>query len=281
MSALKELKVRINSVKSTKKITQVMKMVAASKLRKAQKRAVDATPAAIELKSLINKIISTIPENDLPPLLQGWGNTNVTLVFVIASDKGLCGAYNTNVVKIAKGYLKSVIENGGNPKIVCFGKKATDLLRTNFSKYIIKSVEKMQTDYNFLYTLISNIISENNCDAAKIFYTKFESSISQIPVEEKLLPFEKEDIRAYECKYEPNQIDVLESLLLKNIVVQIHKAIAESQASEYIARMLAMDNATRNADEMVKKLTLTYNRSRQAAITKELIEIISGAEGLK
>ena len=278
MSTLKELKVRINSVKSTKKITKVMKMVAATKLRKAQKKALDAMPCSVESKNLINKIISTIPENELPKLLKGSTDTKTQLLFIIASDKGLCGRYNTSIIKLVKQHLKKIVEKGVTPKLVCIGAKAGDLLTSEFDKYIIKSVKKINVNYETANELMSSTIKEHDFDSVKIFYTKFENTMSQIPTEEQIVPFEKTSIQPYQCKYEPDQSSILNDLIVNNLAIQFYKALSDSHASEYIARMMVMDNATRNANEMIKKLTLHYNRSRQAAITTELIEIISGAE---
>ncbi len=278
MSNLKELKSRINSVISTKKITRIMKMVAAANLKKAQKKAFDSRPCSFESKNLINKIISTIPKREWPELLKGNIKSENHLLFIISSNRGLCGGYNSSIVKLAKRYLQNIEKS--EAKIVCIGKKARDLLKSEFSSCIIKYVEKINTNYKSTFELMSEVISENKFRSIQIFFTKFEGSTSQVPTKEQVIPFENIEIKPYECKYEPKQVDVLENLVKKNLSIQLYKAIVESQASEYISRMIAMDNATRNADEMIKDLTLVYNRSRQANITKELIEIVSGAEAI-
>ncbi|MBQ4874613.1 MAG: ATP synthase F1 subunit gamma [Rickettsiaceae bacterium H1] len=280
MSNLKELKIRINSVKSTKKITKVMKMVAAAKLKKAQKKAFDAKSCSIESENLINKTISTIPEHELPKLITGSKSTNFHLLFVITSDKGLCGGYNSNIIKIVKEYSKKITKKGIKPKLICIGKKGKESLKWELGDHIIKSVEKTSIDYKSAHELIDKIITEDKFDFAQIFYTKFESGMSQTPTEKQIIPFEKTKISPYECEYEPNKKAVLETLVKNNLAIQLYKAIVESHASEYVARMMAMDNATRNAEDMINKLALHYNRSRQAAITTELIEIISGAEAI-
>ena len=280
MSSLKELKLRISSVKSTKKITKVMKMVAAAKLKKAQKHSQDAEPYALAINDLLNKILSTVPDHELPELLRDTTSNRTHLLFVIASDKGLCGGYNTAVIKLVKHYIMD-LESHCTVKIVCIGHKAKSLLKTNYGDKIIHSVEKMQVSYEEAYALISQVIAEHKFDVAKVFYTNFVSSISQVPQDEQLIPFvKKEDSVSYECQYEPDKMSILSSLVMDNIAAQLYKALANSQASEYMLRMLAMDSATRNADSMIRQLTLCYNRSRQAAITNELIEIISGAEAV-
>ncbi len=278
MPSLKELKLRINSVKSTKKITKVMKMVAAAKLKKAQKRSSDAQPYASAIKELLQKVKSSVPSHDLPALLENTEN-KIHLLFVVASDKGLCGGYNTAIIKLVKEYIIN-LDDECQVKIVCIGSKAQALLKRNHGESIIHVVEKIQVTYDDVSVLMNKVIANEHFDVAKIFYTKFVSSISQVPTIEQIAPFDSDDNESYECECEPDQMTILSSLIIDNLSAQLYRAIADSQASEYMLRMLAMDSATRNADDMIRRLTLYYNRSRQAAITKELIEIISGAEAL-
>ena len=278
MTNLKELKIRINSVKSTKKITKVMQMVAGAKLKKAQKKTFDARPCATHSEILINQIISKIPTHELPELIKGKTNTNIHLLFIITSDKGLCGGYNSHITNHLKKYLKEIQKRKIVPKIICIGKKATKILKHNYEKYIIKIVEKIDVDFKAACGLIKNIIENNGFDSVSIFYTKFENSMLQIPIQKQIVPFEKKDIQNYEYKYEKNKDLILEDLIINNLAIQLYTALVESQASEHFARMMAMDNATRNSTDMINKLTLYYNRSRQSSITTELIEIISGVE---
>lgn len=280
MSNLKELKVRINTVKSTKKITKVMKMVAAAKLRKAQKQALDIRSYSYELHRLISKMIATISANDWPRLLTGTPHSNTQVLFVIASDKGLCGGYNSYIIKQAKQFLHKVISDGDDPKIICIGKKVYDLLKGGFSTYITNYVEKFNVSYSSADELTTKAITNNDFKSLAILYTKFENNMVQTPTLEYIAPFLVEGSHGAEFECEGNKMEILNNLVLENFSVQLYRAMAESYASECVARMMAMDNATRNADEMINKLTLYYNRSRQAAITTELIEIISGAEAL-
>lgn len=281
MASLKELRVRINSVKSTKKITQVMKMIAAAKLKKAQKRAIDARPCAIESKKMINQVISTMPYDELPELLKGRGLDKIHLLFVVASDKGLCGGFNFSIIKLVKQYIQKILAKGGcQVKIICIGGKAAKLLKSSYGDYIIQSIEKMHVNYDEVSRLIGDVIANNEFDIVKVFYTKFENSMLQVPTQEQIVPFEVDEVISCEYQYESDQHHILQFLALNNLAVQLYKAMVESQASEYMLRMVAMDNATRNASDMIDRLSLYYNRSRQAAITKELIEIVSGAEVL-
>ncbi len=295
MPNLKELKNRQVSVKATQKITRAMQMVAAAKLNKAQESAQRARPYVAKISNVMSNLLSSVDEGSAPQLMIGNGADNVHLLVVATADRGLCGAFNTNIVKLAIQEIKTLLSNGKQVKILCIGKKGYDLLRRNHSDKIIDFIslkEVKNVSFNEAELIGSNILKrfeEGEFDICKLFYSNFKSVISQIPLAQQLIPlaFEAEknsdeallsDNSIYD--YEPEESDVIEELLPLNLKVQIFQGLLENAASEQGSRMSAMDNATRNAGEMINKLTLQYNRTRQAIITKELIEIISGAEAL-
>ena len=292
MPSLDDLKKRISSVKSTQKITKAMKMVASAKLRKAQENAEKGRPFSEKMNNIILNLSNAITDKDsASKFLVGTGKTNVHLCVVITADRGLCGGFNTNICRKAKSYFENILKDGKTLKIFTIGSKGHDQLKRAYSQYIIekinyKNVKKLT--YNEAEDVAKKIIklfNDSQFDICKIFYNKFKNVITQIPQEQQIIPIEtikqkteKKIENSYE--FEPEENEILNNLLPKNISTQIFKAILENAASEQGSRMTAMDNATRNAGDLVDKLTITYNRSRQAAITKELIEIISGAESL-
>ena len=291
MASLDDLKKRISSVKSTQKITKAMKMVAAAKLRRAQEGAERGRPYSEKMNNIILNLSKNIVDvENSPKLLSGTGQDNVHLCVVMTSDRGLCGGFNTNIIKKAKNYFKKIIDNGKTLKILTVGSKGYDQLKRLYGDKIIEKIsfkETKNTNY-FDADKVGKIIIERfykkEFDVCTIFYNQFKNVITQIPQEQQIIPLKTSDVQDdndndnYE--FEPEEDEILNNLLPKNISTQIFKAMLENSASEQGSRMSAMDNATRNAGEMVDKLTIEYNRSRQAAITKELIEIISGAESL-
>ncbi len=291
MPSLKSLKVRIASVKSTQKITKAMKMVAASKLRRAQEAAEAARPYSSRMEGVIASLASKAGGEGASPLLIGTGKDQVHLVVVATGERGLCGAFNTNIVKAARLRVESLLKAGKSVKILCVGKKGrAQLLRTH-AQYIIDTVDLSAVkkigfvDADGVAKRVLDMFGKGEFDVAWLFYAKFQSALVQIPTEQQLIPVQvttndNAPTVAAAVEYEPSEEAILEDLLPRNIAVQIYKAMLENSASFYGAQMNAMDNATRNAGDMIKKLSITYNRSRQAAITKELIEIISGAEAL-
>ena len=292
MPNLKDLKNRIESVKSTRKITKAMQMVAAAKLRKAQEAAEQARPYAEKMSTVIEKLASSTNASSDSPLLVGNGKDKTHLIIVATSERGLCGAFNSSIVRQAKNHINDLISDGNNIKILTIGKKGREQLKRDFGEYMIEHVdlsEIKKISYDNASNISDNIISkffDNEFDIATIFYNQFESVISQIPKSSQLIPIKfKSDELTNDDKisnfvYEPDEQEIIEDLLPKAISTKVFTALLENGASEQGARMSAMDNATRNAGEMIDKLTIQFNRSRQAAITNELIEIISGAEAL-
>ena len=291
MASLDDLKKRIVSVKSTQKITKAMKMVAAAKLKRAQDSAEKGRPYSDKMNNIILNLSSSISDKEnAPKLLVGTGEEKVHLCVVLTSDKGLCGGFNSNIIKKAKSYFEKILTEGKTLKIITVGTKGYDQLKRNFSDKIIEKISFKESknanyfDANKVGKLIIDLFLKNEFDVCTIFYNKFKNVITQIPQEQQIIPLkssEKEDMSNDDnYEFEPEEDEILSNLLPKNISTQIFKAMLENSASEQGSRMSAMDNATRNAGEMVDKLTIEYNRSRQAAITKELIEIISGAESL-
>ena len=292
MPNLKDLKNRIESVKSTRKITKAMQMVAAAKLRKAQEAAEQARPYAEKMSIVIDKLVSSTNASSNSPLLVGNGKDKTHLIIVATSERGLCGAFNSSIVRQAKNHINDLISDGNNIKILTIGKKGREQLKRDFGEYMIEHVdlsEIKKVSYDNASDISDNIISkffDNEFDIATIFYNQFESVISQIPKSSQLIPIKfKSDELTNDDKisnfvYEPDEQEIIEDLLPKAISTKVFTALLENGASEQGARMSAMDNATRNAGEMIDKLTIQFNRSRQAAITNELIEIISGAEAL-
>ena len=291
MASLDDLKKRISSVKSTQKITKAMKMVAAAKLRRAQESAEKGRPYSEKMNNIILNLSSGISDKEnAPKLLSGTGEDKVHLCVVMTSDRGLCGGFNSNIIKKAKLYFQNLSENGKELKIITVGSKGYDQLKRVYHDKIIENIsfkESKNTNY-FDADKVGKIIIEKfekkEFDVCTIFYNQFKNVITQIPQDQKIIPLytsdKKESSSEDNYEFEPEEDEILNNLLPKNISTQIFKAMLENSASEQGSRMSAMDNATRNAGEMVDKLTIQYNRSRQAAITKELIEIISGAESL-
>ena len=294
MPSLDDLKKRIKSVKSTQKITKAMKMVAAAKLRKAQENAEKGRPYSQKMQNIILNLTKSIsdPEN-APKLLVGTGKDQVYLCVVLTSDRGLCGGFNSNICRLAKTNFKKLLSEGKEIKIITVGSKGLDQIKREYGKYVIKKLNfknKKQISFNEAEIVGKEIIelfNKDEFDKCIIFYNNFKNVITQIPQAQQIIPAEKiesndkdktEEKLSYE--FEPDEDEILSNLLPKNVSTQIFKAMLENSASEQGSRMTAMDNATRNAGDLVDKLTINYNRSRQASITKELIEIISGAESL-
>ncbi len=294
MPSLDDLKKRIKSVKSTQKITKAMKMVAAAKLRKAQENAERGRPYSQKMQNIILNLTKSIndPQN-APKLLVGTGKDKVYLCVVLTADRGLCGGFNSNICKLAKLNFKKILSDGKDLKIITVGSKGLDQIKREYEKYVIKKFsfkDKKQISFNEAQIIGDEIIrlfKAGEFDKCILFYNNFKNVITQIPQAQQIIPTDnassksedKEDnLNFYE--FEPEEDEILEDLLPKNITTQVFKAFLENAASEQGSRMTAMDNATRNAGELVDKLTINYNRSRQASITKELIEIISGAESL-
>ena len=294
MPSLDDLKKRISSVKSTQKITKAMKMVAAAKLRRAQERAEKGRPFSEKMNNIILNLSNSLSDKEnAPKFLTGTGKENVHLCVVITSDRGLCGGFNTNICRKARSHFEKILKEGKKLKIYTVGSKGHDQLKRTYGSYIIekknfKGVKKITyKDAEDIGKKIIKLFKENQFDVCRIFYNKFKNVITQIPQAQQIIPIEnlkkeeeqkKKSENFYE--FEPEENEILDDLLPRNISTQIFKGILENAASEQGSRMTAMDNATRNAGDLVDKLTITYNRSRQAAITKELIEIISGAESL-
>ena len=292
MPSLDDLKKRISSVKSTQKITKAMKMVAAAKLRRAQENAEKGRPYSEKMNNIILNLSGGISDKEsAPKLLIGTGEEKVHLCIVMTSDRGLCGGFNSNIIKKAKSYFKKILDDNKTLKIITVGSKGYDQLKRTYKDYIIEKISFKESkninyfDADKVGKIIIDRFKEKEFDVCAIFYNQFKNVITQIPQEQQIIPLkaseEKKD-SSFEDNYEfePEEDEILSNLLPKNISTQIFKAMLENSASEQGSRMTAMDNATRNAGEMVDKLTIQYNRSRQAAITKELIEIISGAESL-
>ena len=291
MASLDDLKKRIASVKSTQKITKAMKMVAAAKLKRAQDSAEKGRPYSEKMNNIILNLSEGISDKEnAPKLLSGTGKDQIHLCVVMTSDRGLCGGFNSNIIKKAKSYFSRLSSEGKELKIITVGSKGNDQLKRIFGDKIIENISfKNSKNANFFDAeKVSKIIIERfqkeEFDICTIFFNQFKNVITQIPQAQQIIPL-KTDINDKEksednYEFEPDEDEILTNLLPKNISTQIFKAMLENSASEQGARMSAMDNATRNAGEMVDKLTIEYNRSRQAAITKELIEIISGAESL-
>ena len=293
MASLDDLKKRIASVKSTQKITKAMKMVAAAKLRKAQESAERGRPYSEKMNNVILNLSNGISDKEnAPKLLSGTGKDKVHLCVVMTSDRGLCGGFNSNIIKKAKLFFNKLAEEGKELKIITVGSKGNDQLKRVYGKQIIEKISfKNSKNANYFDAeKVSKIIIEKfekeEFDVCTIFYNKFKSVISQEPQAQQIIPVEsqevtqKENVEDVQYEFEPEENEILEHLLPQNITTQIFKAFLENAASEQGSRMSAMDNATRNAGDLIDKLTINYNRSRQAVITKELIEIISGAESL-
>jgi F-type H+-transporting ATPase subunit gamma len=291
MASLDDLKKRIASVKSTQKITKAMKMVAAAKLRRAQESAEKGRPYSEKMNNIILNLSSGISDKEnAPKLLSGSGNDKVHLCVVMTSDRGLCGGFNSNIIKKAKSYFAKLVDEGKDLKIITVGSKGNDQLKRAYSDKIIANISFKESkhanyfDAEKVGKMVIEKFEAEEFDVCTIFYNQFKNVITQIPQAQQIIPLNvensEEDKSEDSYEFEPDEDEILSNLLPKNISTQIFKAMLENSASEQGSRMSAMDNATRNAGEMVDKLTIEYNRSRQAAITKELIEIISGAESL-
>ena len=291
MPSLDDLKKRIVSVKSTQKITKAMKMVAAAKLKKAQDSAEKGRPYSEKMQNIILNLTNSISDlENAPKLLVGTGNNKTHLCVVMTSDKGLCGGFNSNICRLARNYFEKVLKEEKNLKIITVGAKGLDQLKRTYGKYIVKKLsfkEKKKITFNEakeIGQIIIDLFNKNEFDKCILFYNNFKNIMTQIPQAKQIIPIkkiensEKKDNEFFE--FEPDEDEILEDLLPKNISTQVFRAFLENAASEQGSRMTAMDNATRNAGDLVDKLTINYNRSRQASITKELIEIISGAESL-
>jgi F-type H+-transporting ATPase subunit gamma len=291
MASLDDLRKRIVSVKSTQKITKAMKMVAAAKLRKAQESAEKGRPYSEKMQNIILNLTDSISDPaNAPKLLVGNGKDQVHLCIVMTSDRGLCGVFNSNICRLAKNYFLKILKDGKELKIITVGSKGHDQLKREYSKHIInklsfKDKKKISfTEADEVGKIIIDLFSKNQFDKCILFYNNFKNVMTQIPEAQQIIPAEvKKNSKKNEeifYEFEPDEDEILEDLLPKNISTQVFKAFLENSASEQGSRMTAMDSATRNAGDLVNKLTINYNRSRQAVITKELIEIISGAESL-
>ena len=293
MPSLKDLRNRIASVKATQKITKAMQMVAAAKLRRAQSAAEAARPYAERMAVVLGNLGSGITVGpETPRLLAGTGSDRVHLLVVCTAERGLCGAFNSSIARLARDHANRLMNEGRTVKIICVGKKGYDILRRQFGAQIIDFVDLRSVrtlgfeNADQVAQKVLTLYDEGEFDVATLFFSQFKSVIAQIPTAQQIIPALIETTAngagagdaAYD--YEPGEAEILTELLPRNVTVQIFRALLENAASEQGARMSAMDNATRNAGEMIKKQTQLYNRSRQAMITKELIEIISGAEAL-
>ncbi|MFD1157406.1 F0F1 ATP synthase subunit gamma [Roseovarius aestuarii] len=291
MPSLKDLKTRIESVKSTRKITKAMQMVAAAKLRRAQEKAEMSRPYAERFNAVMAKLASSVGSSDnAPKLLSGTGSDQTQLLVVMTAERGLCGGFNGNIAKLARAEAQKLQAEGKTVKIITVGKKGRDAIKRDVGNLFIHHVdltEVKNVGYGDAQSIAAGILDRfeaGEFDVAKIFYSKFENVVSQIPTMQQVIPatFEvtegDDDSSFYD--FEPDEQAILSDLLPRGVATAIFSALLENGASEQGARMSAMDNATRNAGEMIDKLTIQFNRSRQAVITNELIEIISGAEAL-
>ena len=292
MPSLKDLKIRINTVKSTQKITSAMKMVASAKLKKAQERAESGRPYATKMSSIVSTLASKVNKGSGPKLLFGNNSDKNILLVAISADRGLCGGFNNNISKEVRRRVKELENDGKIVKLILVGRKVGSVLKREMGDRIIGSFTGIQGD-NLTFTKVSpvslqilSLFEENNVDEVEMLYNRFQSVISQVVTKKQLVPAEVSDEKIEEedqqttYEYEPEEEIILNDLLPRNLSTQIYSALLESSAGELAARMTAMDNATRNAGELIDRLTLEYNRTRQAFITKELIEIISGAEAV-
>lgn len=293
MASLKALKIRIGSVKSTQKITKAMKMVAAAKLRRAQEAAEAGRPYAQRLESVVASLASKVTVSDSSPkLLTGTGRDQVHLLVVATSDKGLAGAFNTNIARLARRRAQELLAEGKTVKIYTIGRKGRAVLNRLFPKHIVHSIEPgdlgklgFADARGYADDLIARF-EAGEFDVATLFYSNFKSVLTQEPTEQQLIPVAIPEVAQSSgtadaaVEYEPDEEAILADLLPRNVAIQLYRAIRENAASEQGSKMTAMDNATRNAGDLIKRLSIQYNRARQAAITTELVEIISGAEAL-
>ena len=292
MASLKDMRVRIASTKATQKITKAMQMVAASKLRRAQMAAEAARPYAEKMDAVISNIATAAAGSPgAPVLLAGTGTDQVHLLLVCTGERGLSGAFNSSIVRLARERALSLMNQGKEVKFFCVGRKGYEQLRRNFEKQIVETVELRsvrQLGFVNAEGIANKVIARfeaGEFDVCTLFYSRFKSVISQVPTSQQIIPLVVEAPAtnagpATSYEYEPEEDEILTGLLPRNLAVQVFRALLENNASFYGAQMSAMDNATRNAGDMIRKQTLIYNRTRQAMITKELIEIISGAEAI-
>ena len=296
MPSLKDLRNRIASVKATQKITKAMQMVAAAKLRRAQEAAEAARPYSERMAAVMANISQVVDPSEARPLMAGTGKDDVHLLIVATAERGLCGGFNSQIARLAREHARRLIAEGKTVKIITVGKKGYDILRRDFSRQIIERIELREVktigfvNAHAIAAKVIELFEAGEFDVATLFYSRFRSVISQIPTAQQLIPsvapVAQTDGQAAPAaggaiyEYEPDAGEILEDLVPRNIAVQIFRALLENAAGEMGAKMTAMDNATRNAGDMINKLSITYNRQRQAQITKELIEIISGAEAL-
>ncbi|CAN7334468.1 F0F1 ATP synthase subunit gamma [Pararhizobium sp. LjRoot255] len=294
MPSLKDLKNRIASVKATQKITKAMKMVAAAKLRRAQEAAEAARPYSQRMSAVLSNIAQAVGSDDSAPrLMTGNGRDQTHLLVVCTAERGLCGGFNSQIARFARDHVRKLLAEGKTVKIICVGKKGFDILRREFASLIIDRVDLREVkkigfeNADQIGKTIIGLFEKDEFDVCTLFYSEFKSVISQVPSALQLIPAavpaeaaSTEAGAAAIYEYEPDAGEILSDLIPRNISVQVFRALLENVAGEMGAKMSAMDNATRNAGEMINKLTLSYNRQRQAQITKELIEIISGAEAL-
>jgi F-type H+-transporting ATPase subunit gamma len=292
MASLKDLRVRISSVKATQKITKAMQMVAAAKLRRAQDAAEQARPYSQRIEAVLTNIASAVTGGDAPRLMAGTGTSQTHLLVVCTSERGLCGGFNTQIVRLAREHARRLVSEGKTVKIFCVGKKGYDQLRRDMADRIVERTEFRDiksigfAQANGVADKIIAMFGEGQFDVCTLFFSRFKSVIAQFPTAQQLIPVTVPEAAAaisggsdvYD--YEPDAAGILTDLIPRNIAVQVFKALLENAASEQGSRMSAMDSATRNAGDMIKRLSQSYNRQRQAQITKELIEIISGAEAL-
>ncbi len=295
MASLKDLRNRIASVKATQKITKAMQMVAAAKLRRAQEAAEAARPYAERMDAVLANLAAAFDgSHDVPKLMTGSGKDDVHLLVLATADRGLCGGFNNSIVKLAKEHVMRLQAEGKDVKILCIGKKGYDILRRDYGHLVIDTIELRNVKSigfghaDEIGQRLMKMFDDGEVDVCTLFYAEFQSVIAQIPTAQQIIPVAVADedeadpdgVKAELYEYEPGEVELLETLLPRNVSVQVFRALLENAASEQGARMSAMDNATRNAGEMIDKLTLSYNRQRQAQITTELIEIIAGAEAL-
>jgi F-type H+-transporting ATPase subunit gamma len=291
MASLKDMRNRIASTKATQKITKAMQMVAASKLRRAQAAAEVARPYAQRMEKVLGNIAAGVADiASAPQLLSGTGRDQVHLLVVCTAERGLCGAFNSSIVRLARERANALLNQGKEVKLLCVGRKGLDQLRRQYERQIVDVVElRSVRSIGFEHAqsiadTILKLFARGEFDVCTLFFSRFQSVIAQIPTAQQIIPAvippQTENGASAVYEYEPDEEDILADLLPRYVATQVFRALLENAASEQGARMSAMDNATRNAGEMIRKQTLTYNRTRQAMITKELIEIISGAEAL-
>ena len=289
MASLKEMRDRIGSVKSTQKITKALQMVAAAKLRRSQDAAQNARPYATRMAAVIANLAAGVSGDGAPKLLVGTGRDQRHLIIVATSDRGLAGGFNSSIVRAARDRIAALLAQGKDVKLICVGKKSRDQLRRLYGPNIIDFIEAGTPSLATAQKISDRVLelfAAGDVDVVTLFYSRFKSVVTQTPTAKQLIPAEVEagaekiDLKGACYEYEPDEETILAELLPRNITTQILSAALENQAGFFAAQMTAMDNATRNAGDIIKALTITYNRTRQAQITKELIEIISGAEAL-